>query len=68
MHQYISKSPKITSSNSADFEKALNHSMVAMMNDTTTVYNNFDKDFAAQMIPHHQMAVDIDKAYLYYGQ
>ena len=68
MHQYISQSPKTTSSNSDEFKKALNHSMMAMMNDSTTVYNNIDKDFAAQMIPHHQSAVDMAKAYLSYGQ
>ena len=67
MQQYISGSQKTASSNSADFQKALQNSMMAMMNDSTTIYNHIDKDFAAQMIPHHQSAVDMAKAYLDYG-
>jgi uncharacterized protein (DUF305 family) len=68
MQEFISKAPKTTSSNSADFQKALNGSMMAMMDDNTTIYNHIDKDFAAQMIPHHQSAADMAKAYLQYGQ
>jgi uncharacterized protein (DUF305 family) len=68
MQELISKAPKTPSSNSADFQKALNGSMVAMMNDNTTNYNDIDKDFAAQMIPHHQSAVDMAEAYLNYGK
>ena len=41
--------------------------MSAMMNDNTPPYNDIDKDFAAQMIPHHQSAIDMAKAYLEYG-
>jgi uncharacterized protein (DUF305 family) len=68
MQAFISKSPKTVSTNSADFQKALNNSMMAMMNSNTTIYNQTDKDFAAQMIPHHQSAVDMAKAYLEYGR
>ena len=68
MQAFISKAPKTTSSNSAAFQKALNGSMMAMMSDNTTLYNDIDKDFAAQMIPHHQSAVDMANAYLQYGQ
>jgi len=68
MQEAISKAPKTTSPNSADFQKALNGSMMAMMGDSTIVYNDIDKDFAAQMIPHHQSAVDMAKAYLEYGK
>jgi len=68
MQEFISNAAKTTSSNSAEFQKALNGSMMAMMNDNTTIYNDIDKDFAAQMIPHHQSAVDMAKAYLQYGQ
>jgi len=68
MQEFISKAPKTTSSNSADFQKGLNGSMMAMMNDNTTIYNDIDKDFTAQMIPHHQSAVDMAKAYLAFGQ
>jgi uncharacterized protein (DUF305 family) len=68
MQEFVSKSVKNTSSNSAEFQKALNHSMMAMMSGNTTIYNDIDKDFAAQMIPHHQSAVDMAKAYLEYGK
>jgi uncharacterized protein (DUF305 family) len=67
MQGFILKAPETTSSNSADFQKGLNGSMMAMMNDNTTIYNDIDKDFAAQMIPHHQSAVDMAKAYLAFG-
>jgi uncharacterized protein (DUF305 family) len=68
MQDFISKAPKTNSSNSPDFQKALNGSMMAMMDDNTTIYNDIDKDFAAQMIPHHQSAVDMAQAYLQYGK
>ena len=67
MQGFISKAPETSSSNSAGFQKALNGSMTAMMNDNTTIYNDIDKDFAAQMIPHHQSAVDMAEAYLKFG-
>lgn len=68
MQAFISKAPKTHSSNSADFQKALSASMTAMMSGNTTIYNDIDKDFAAQMIPHHQSAVDMAEAYLQYGK
>jgi uncharacterized protein (DUF305 family) len=68
MQAFLSKAAKTTSSNSADFQKALNSSMRAMMSGNTTIYNDIDSDFAAQMIPHHQSAVDMAKAYLQYGK
>ena len=68
MQEYVSNLEKTASANSAEFQKALHNSMKAMMNDNTTIYNNIDKDFAAQMIPHHQSAVDMAKVYLEYGQ
>ncbi len=68
MQDVISESSKTTSSNSAAFQEALNSSMMSMMNDNIIIYNNIDKDFAAQMIPHHESAVDMAKAYLEYGQ
>jgi len=68
MQDFLSKAPGAASSSSADFQKAMNASMMAMMNGNAPVYNNIDKDFAAQMIPHHQSAVDMAKAYLEYGQ
>jgi uncharacterized protein (DUF305 family) len=68
MQAFISKPSKTVSANSVEFQKALDNSMMSMMNSKTTTYNNRDKDFAAQMIPHHQSAVDMAKAYLQYGE
>ncbi len=68
MQDFIANNAKTNSANSAAFQKALNNSMMAMMSGNTTIYNNIDKDFAAQMIPHHQSAVDMAKAYLQYGK
>ena len=51
-----------------EFEQALNQSMAAMMNSDTKVYNDVDKDYAAQMIPHHQSAVDMAKVYQKFGK
>ena len=68
MKKFITESPKEPSGNSAEFQKALRHSMMAMMGDSIPVYNNIDKDFAAQMIPHHQSAVDMAQAYLQFGK
>lgn len=64
MQGVIGKSEKVTSPDAKAFQAALHGSMMAMMKDTTKVYNNIDLDFAAQMIPHHQSAVDMAKAYL----
>jgi uncharacterized protein (DUF305 family) len=66
MEEFIAKSPKTPSPKAAVFQKAMNSSMMAMMKETS-LYNNIDKDFAAQMIPHHQSAVDMAKAYLAHG-
>lgn len=67
MQDFIAKAPSTASSNSEAFQKALSQSMMAMMKDSLKNYNDIDKDFAAQMIPHHQSAVDMAEAYLQYG-
>jgi uncharacterized protein (DUF305 family) len=67
MEELIAASPKIHSANAADFQKAMNNSMMAMMKEST-LYNDIDKDYAAQMIPHHQSAVDMARAYLAHGK
>lgn len=56
------------SPNTAEFQQALNQSMGAMMNKEIKIYNNIDQDYAAQMIPHHQSAVEMAKAYLKFGK
>jgi len=68
MREFVSKGSKTGSSNSTEFQKALNYSMMAMMSDSIVNYHDIDKDFAAQMIPHHQSAVDMAEAYLEFGQ
>ncbi|HEX2682673.1 MAG TPA: DUF305 domain-containing protein [Ferruginibacter sp.] len=68
MQEFISKAAKNISANASDFQKALNGSMMAMMNNNTPAYQDTDMDFAAQMIPHHQSAVDMAKAYLEFGK
>lgn len=50
------------------FHQELNQSMGAMMSKEIKIYNDIDKDYAAQMIPHHQSAVDMAKVYLKYGK
>jgi len=67
MEDFVATAPKDPSPNAAGFQKALQASMMAMMKETT-LYNQVDKDYAAQMIPHHQSAVDMAKAYLAHGK
>lgn len=68
MQGYTSRASETASPDAAQFKKAMDKSMIAMMNDSTTIHNDIDKDFAAQMIPHHQSAVDMAKAYLQFGK
>ncbi|ACU07497.1 putative exported protein [Flavobacteriaceae bacterium 3519-10] len=50
------------------FQKDLQRSMAAMMDKNIKIHNDIDKDYAQQMIPHHQSAVDMAKVYLKYGK
>ncbi|MFT3981135.1 MAG: DUF305 domain-containing protein [Ferruginibacter sp.] len=65
--EYISKAKADLSPDAASFKNAMDSSMNTMMNAMPEQYNNIDKDFVAQMIPHHQSAVDMAKAYLRFG-
>jgi uncharacterized protein (DUF305 family) len=67
MGDFIARAPKTTSSDTKTFQDGLAASMKTMMEDSTRSYNDIDKDFAAQMIPHHQSAVDMAKVYLKLG-
>lgn len=67
MGEFISRNQATSSANNNVFKKAMDVSMQSMMSADTKVYNDIDKDFVAQMIPHHQSAVDMAKAYLQYG-
>lgn len=64
MEKFIAKNDKKTSADAAAFQE----SMAAMMKESPELYNQPDKDFAARMIPHHQSAVDMAKAYQQYGK
>ena len=67
MNEFVVKATKTASQNSVAFQKALNESMIAMMGNNSTVYNEVDKDFAARLIPHHQSVGDMAKGHLSYG-
>lgn len=67
MGEFISGNDTAKSNNTAAFKTAMDASMQSMMSTDTKIYNDIDKDFVAQMIPHHQSAVDMAKAYLQYG-
>lgn len=62
------RNEKEISPDSKAFQNELNQSMSPMMNMEIKVYDNIDKDYAQQMIPHHQSAVDMAKVYLKYGK
>lgn len=56
------------SADNKEFQQALNQSVGVMMNKKMIIYSDIDKDYAAQMIPHHQSAVEMAKAYLKFGK
>ena len=68
LQDFITKTSRTVSPDAAAFQKALMQSMMVMINDTTRIYNKVDEDFAAQMIPHHQSAVEMAETYLQYGE
>ena len=67
MGEFISRTQATASANNDVFKTAIDASMQSMMSNDIKVYNDIDKDFVAQMIPHHQAAVDMAKEYLQYG-
>lgn len=56
------------SANSAEFQKELKATMAPMMNSSVPVHNDVDRDYAEQMIPHHQSAVEMAKVYKKFGK
>jgi len=67
MKDFITRSPKSQDDDSEYFQAAMNSSMGVMMNESI-IYNDVDKDYAVQMIPHHQSAVEMAKVYLEKGK
>lgn len=59
---------KDQSANSAEFQRELMATMAPMMNTGLPVHNDVDRDYAEQMIPHHQSAVEMAKVYKKYGK
>jgi uncharacterized protein (DUF305 family) len=66
LKEFLKTASQRPSSNAEAFKKALAASMVPMMDGMAKVKltNDIDQDFVALMIPHHQSAVDMAKAYL----
>lgn len=50
------------------YQNAMNKSMDAMMDSKIPIHHDVDKDFLQQMIPHHQGAVEMAKAYLKFAK
>lgn len=67
MAEFISRNAATASPNNAVFKMAMDSSMQIMMQADVNIYNDIDKDFVAQMIIHHQSAIDMANAYLQYG-
>jgi uncharacterized protein (DUF305 family) len=67
MAEFISRNGATPSPNNAVFKMAMDSAMQTMMPADVKIYNDIDKDFVAQMIIHHQSALDMAKAYLQYG-
>jgi uncharacterized protein (DUF305 family) len=68
MTEFIAGNNPQPSADAAAFQQALQGSMSEMMKKPAQVFNQTDTDFAAQMIPHHQSAVDMAKAYIQFGK
>lgn len=66
---FLKVKPETKSDNSEAYEKADHAAMMVMMKGMNTIKlsNNIDTDFVALMIPHHQSAVEMAKAYLPYA-
>ncbi len=59
---------KDQSADSAEFQRELMATMAPMMNTGLPVHNDVDRDYAEQMIPHHQSAVEMAKVYKKFGK
>ena len=66
LQDFLKTANQAPSKDAIAFKKALDASMMPMMEGMSTakLTNDIDKDFVALMIPHHESAVDMAKAYL----
>ncbi|RZJ80954.1 MAG: DUF305 domain-containing protein [Flavobacterium sp.] len=66
LKEFLKTASQTPSANAEAFKKALAASMTPMMDGMAKakLTNDIDQDFVALMIPHHQSAVDMAKAYL----
>lgn len=69
LKDFLTTASQTPSANAGAFKNALDASMTPMMDGMAKVKltNDVDQDFVALMIPHHQSAVDMAKAYLPYA-
>ncbi len=67
---FLKNASQLPAKDADQFKKAMNDSRRPMMNGMSNVKltGNIDEDFVALMIPHHQSAVDMAKAYLPYAR
>ncbi|MES2651137.1 MAG: DUF305 domain-containing protein [Bacteroidota bacterium] len=70
LNNFLKTADKTPSANAKEIKLALDGSMKPMMDGMaeTKLTGNIDHDFVALMIPHHQSAVDMAKAYLPHAQ
>ncbi|MBB2146213.1 DUF305 domain-containing protein [Pedobacter sp. LMG 31464] len=69
LQDFLKTASQKPSNNADKFKTTLNNSMNPMMEGMSKVKltDNIENDFVALMIPHHQSAVDMAKAYLPYS-
>ena len=69
LKEFLKTANQQPTKDAAAFKKAIEASMTPMMEgmEKVKLTNNIDKDFVALMIPHHQSAVAMAKAYLPYA-
>lgn len=70
LKDFLKTASEQQSKDASEFKKELDASMNPMMDGMGKVKltNDIDKDFVVLMIPHHQSAVDMAKAYLPYSK
>ena len=69
LNDFLKTASEKPTKDAAEFKKALTASMLPMMKamENIKLTNDIDRDFVMLMVPHHQSAVDMAKAYLPYS-